>query len=275
MLKITAIMENKNTENKALIAEHGLSFLIQTEKCEFIFDCGSGKNTKHNAEKLNIDIATIEKVICSHSHYDHGGGLKEFIKAGFQGSVYVGEGYFNSKYAFDGLKYTYLGCGYDQSFLEENHLNVICCRDKLKIADNVYIMGGFKNINQVEALPTKFYIEKDDKFLQDEFVDEICCVIDSPKGLIVVVGCSHPGIITMLDIIRDTFKKPIYGLFGGLHLKDLDQSRVQFTVKSMEQYGIKVLGASHCSGEYIKEFATEHTFMKVSSLSVGDSIFIA
>ena len=110
-MKITTVMDNRRGEQKSLTAEHGLSFLVETEKSRILFDFGAGKAAYDNACKLNIGMENIQDAVGSHGHYDHAGGYPEFVKEGLHCPLYTGTGYFEEKYARDGRKATYLGCG--------------------------------------------------------------------------------------------------------------------------------------------------------------------
>ena len=83
MLRITALMDNKPSENKALIAEHGLSLLAQYGDRRILFDCGSGANTLKNAHRLGLDLKNLDAVVLSHSHYDHAGGFRYLAEHSF------------------------------------------------------------------------------------------------------------------------------------------------------------------------------------------------
>ena len=117
-MKITTVMDNKRGEQKSLIAEHGLSFLVETEKSQILFDFGAGKAAYDNACKLNIRMENIQYAVGSHGHYDHAGGYPEFVKEGLRCPLYTGTGYFEEKYARDGMKATYLGCGFDEAWMQ-------------------------------------------------------------------------------------------------------------------------------------------------------------
>ena len=108
-MKITTVMDNRRGEQKSLTAEHGLSFLVETEKSRILFDFGAGKAAYDNACKLNIGMENIQYAVGSHGHYDHAGGYPEFVKEGLHCPLYTGTGYFEEKYARDGRKATYLG----------------------------------------------------------------------------------------------------------------------------------------------------------------------
>lgn len=80
MLQVTAIMDNRKSENKALIQEHGLSFLVEKDGQRFLFDCGAGGNVWHNAHKLGKDVSKPDAVVLSHSHYDHAAGYRDLVE---------------------------------------------------------------------------------------------------------------------------------------------------------------------------------------------------
>ena len=113
-MKLTAIMDNHRSEQKALTAEHGLSFLLDTGTTKILFDFGAGRAAYDNAVKLNVDLKSIDYAVGSHGHYDHGAGYPYFFEGGLNCPLITGDGYFEEKYAFDGMKATYLGCGFDE-----------------------------------------------------------------------------------------------------------------------------------------------------------------
>ncbi len=94
-MKITTVMDNRRGEQKSLTAEHGLSFLVETEKSRILFDFGAGKAAYDNACKLNIGMENIQYAVGSHGHYDHAGGYPEFVKEGLHCPLYTGTGYFD------------------------------------------------------------------------------------------------------------------------------------------------------------------------------------
>ena len=96
-MKITTVMDNRRGEQKSLTAEHGLSFLVETEKSRILFDFGAGKAAYDNACKLNIGMENIQYAVGSHGHYDHAGGYPEFVKEGIHCPLYTGTGYFEEK----------------------------------------------------------------------------------------------------------------------------------------------------------------------------------
>ena len=82
MIRITALMDNNPSEHKALVAEHGLSFLVESSAFRMLFDCGSGAHPWANAYRLGLDVGHVDAVALSHSHYDHAAGYRDLIEDG-------------------------------------------------------------------------------------------------------------------------------------------------------------------------------------------------
>ena len=97
------------------------------------------------------------------------------------------------------------------------------CSDTAMISRGVWLVTAFEENHPIEKPNERFVVKRRDKIVQDDFRDEIALVLDSPKGLIMVVGCSHPGILNMIDTVTSRFAKPIYLLMGGIHLFDVSE----------------------------------------------------
>ena len=105
----------------------------------------------------------------------------------------------------------------------------------------------------------------------DLFEDEISLVIKTEKGLIVIVGCSHPGILNILCHIEKRFNEPIYAVLGGTHLVEADEQRTNETVDKLLEMGIKFIGLSHCSGDGVQDNMKEKG-MQNCHMSVGSVV---
>jgi len=80
-------------------------------------------------------------------------------------------------------------------------------------------------------------------------IPEQALVLNTKKGLVVMTGCSHPGIVEMLTNIKATFKSNIYLVFGGFHLMDRSDKEIEIIIDEMKSLGVKKCGATHCTGE--------------------------
>ncbi len=273
MIRITALMDNLPSENKALIAEHGLSYWVEMDDGAFLFDCGASDSPLKNARRLGIDLCRAKMVVFSHSHYDHAAGFIDVVEEGLAPEqIYTGPHFFEKKYAYDGLKFTDLSCGFTQELLK---LHVIAHHEVnglTPLADGVWLMSGFPRIHAFEQIPARFVRGDISAPVVDDFADEICLILDTPKGLVLVVGCAHPGILNIATAVHDALKRPIYAILGGTHLVEADDARIQQTMDEMEGLGVSIMGLSHCSGQHAEGCIHDSGRFVTCHLAVGDSI---
>lgn len=275
-MRIVTLMENCGSEHKSLINEHGLSFYVEYKEKKYLFDCGAGDGSLRNARKLGIDLSRMDAVVLSHNHYDHAAGFRDFVENGNKCEMlYTGEHFFERKYAAaDGIKYCDLSSGVSKAFLKEKSIRHTACGAQLEPSKGVYLISDFKRSHAFESIPSRFVRETEEGMIQDDFSDEIAMAFDTEKGLVVLAGCSHPGILNMLTSIYDRLEKPVYALFGGTHLVEADEERIYRTLEEFKQMGIEVLGMNHCSGQHAECMALETEGIKECHLAVGDTIFI-
>ncbi len=273
-MKIMTLMDNLPGAQKSLQAEHGLSFFVETEHVKILFDFGSGIHTLENAAKLNVKLSQIDYSAGSHGHYDHAGGYPFFAEAGLTCPLVTGRGYFEEKYALSGRKAAFLGAGFDESFLAGKHIPHIQCRDILPLAEGCWALGGFKRTREFEAVPERFVIRREEKWVPDLFEDEICLALEEKGGLTVILGCSHPGILNILDRVKEQFSLPIRAVVGGTHMAGADRRRIEKTIQAMKEMGIWLLGFNHCSGALLREMLDGDPSLDTVYLGAGDCLFL-
>lgn len=273
-MKITALMDNLTSEHKGLIAEHGLSYYIDTNKSKILFDCGGSIHPFINAKKMNLSFEAVHTVVFSHGHYDHAAGFIDAVDIINPDRVVTGKDFFEEKYAYDGTIFTYLGSGFDKKFLQKHNIKHIICEQVYEIDQNCYALGDFERTTEFENIPERFVVLKDDQLIHDDFHDEVCLVIKSVKGLVVVLGCSHPGVLNMLRSVQRIFKSKIYAVFGGTHLVEADESRIRSTLDEMKTLGVELICMSHCSGNQAIEMAKMSKGIISTPLTVGSTVII-
>lgn len=273
-IKITILMDNLNGGRKDLKAEHGLSLYAQTDRVRVLFDFGAGEHTYENAVRLNIRPDRTDYAVCSHGHFDHGGGYRAFVENGLTCPLVTGMGFFTEKYARMGHKAAYLGTGFDQAFLEEHKITHTECPDILSLAPDCWVMGNIRRTHDFETSPGRFVIRSQSTWMQDTFSDEICMVFKENEKLTVIVGCSHPGILNILDTVREHFKLPIRAVVGGTHLVEADRGRIEKTIAAMKSMGIRLLGFNHCSGQLFREMTEADPELDTVYLGAGDCLFL-
>ncbi|MGH4117637.1 MBL fold metallo-hydrolase [Clostridium sp.] len=254
--KITTLIEDNPSDDARLYNEHGLSLYIEIDEIKILFDTGKSGDFIKNAETLNMDLNTLDYVMISHGHYDHSGGFRKLVdKTSNLYKLIVGEGFFNKKYgAIEGNNYKYLGNSFEEGYIHKNNIAIKYIKqDIFYITENVMVFTNFKRNNDFELPNKRFQIKQDEKYLLDDFSDEIVLVLKDKRGLFVVVGCSHVGIVNILETIIERTGLPIYGIVGGTHLVEADEQRLNKTIDFLKEKDIKIIGVSHCTGEKAAE----------------------
>ncbi|MGD9926966.1 MAG: MBL fold metallo-hydrolase [Sphaerochaeta sp.] len=260
-IEITTLIENTQGEHTGLITEHGLSFLIETGKSSTLFDTGRSNAFLKNAKLLGKRLDGVEHVVLSHGHYDHSGGFQSFVqsRADRAFTLHTGQGFFAEKYARFNASYQYLGNDFDQEYIKEQGITHHTITGKTEIVPGVWALTHFKRNHAEETIHPRFVLRGQAGWVEDRFDDEVLLVVETGKGLVMLVGCSHPGILNMLDSVQQAFNKPVYALLGGTHLVEADRPRVARSIQAFQEKGIEVLGINHCSGAEAIKLATEHS----------------
>ncbi|MFH2092138.1 MAG: MBL fold metallo-hydrolase [Pseudomonadota bacterium] len=273
-LKITTLIENQPGEHKALIHEHGLSLYIEKDDCRILFDTGQSTAFLHNARQMKIDLGRLDYVVLSHGHYDHSGGFTGLTKINKKFELYTGVGFFDEKFGYNGHTPEYLGNNFHENFLTDNGIkHHFVNQQVLEIYPGIFIISNFIRNHEDETVNPRFKIFKDNTFYPDQFEDEIMLVIDTPKGLAVLLGCSHPGMKNMLDTAEKLLKKPIYAVVGGTHLVEADETSLDLSIAYLEKDTIQVIGVSHCTGQTAMD-RLSHTNDRYSCNRTGSFMLI-
>lgn len=276
-MKITTLIENKLNEKDDLHIEHGLSIYIEVDNKGILFDTGQSGNFIDNAEKLNIDLKNLDYVVISHGHFDHSGGLARLIKE-INPSIelYLGNGFFNKKYSLreDG-DYSYLGNTFDESLLKENNISFkYVTEDIINLTENVMVFTNFQREEEFENTDPHMYLKKEKNYIKDEFLDEISLGIKSSKGLVIIVGCSHVGVLNIINTIEDRTGLKVYGLIGGTHLVKEDDEKINKIIEYLKEKDIKLIGACHCTGKHGETMLEQQLEDSFINNNTGDILII-
>ena len=188
-------------------AEHGLSFLIQTEKNKILFDAGQSDLFLRNAEKLGEKLQDVDIVILSHGHYDHGNGLEYFMQRNSRAKIYVHP------------------LAFAEFFHGERYIGL---SEKVKVSQDRFVMLDQKiDLDQelsvlpadllAEAKPTDLLIKCGDALVPDRFEHELYLVVTQGNEKVLFTGCCHRGILAVLEVAK---QNGITHIVGGFHLTD-------------------------------------------------------
>ena len=276
-LQITTLIENNPSDQGQLLFEHGLSFYIEADGKNLLFDTGQSGDFIENAKALNKDLNKLDVCLISHGHYDHSGGLKRLVNEIDKiPLLIVGEEFFKPKYKKESkFKFRYNGSSFEEAFLTKNQIPLRKVKeDKVALTDHILIFHNFHRHTDFETRNCKFYLKENNKYTPDEFDDEIALGIVTEKGLVVIVGCSHIGIVNILKTISERVNIPIYAVVGGTHLIEADEGRMEKTMNSFQEMGIQLIAVSHCTGEKGIRFLQQNLKNKFQYNNTGNVIQI-
>lgn len=246
-MKIITLIENL-VYKPGLIAEHGLSLLIDTGQKMILFDTGQSHTFISNAQKLNIDIKQIDTVVISHGHFDHTGGLPSFLQINKKATVYAKKEIFNRKYKNE--KY-YIGTDQD---LSKSRERFSFTEEITEIAPDIFILPDIRIFNKADTSFLDFNVQSPDGFIPDRFEDELFLVITKNKKLNILSSCSHRGISNILRTAIIHFNLPVNMVLGGFHLKDSGNAQCEIVYGYLKETGPGLIGVCHCTGvdKYVK-----------------------
>ena len=241
---ITTVVENSAGENKELKSEHGLSFLIEDNGFKILFDTGQSGIILDNMKALGKDVSDLDYLMISHGHYDHAGGMPFLIsQLASRTRIFLGAGFFDEKYRKTEEGYIDRGVSFGADELQ----NLEMVEDTLETEDFV-IFRGFDAINDFEFIPDKFVIRKaDGTYVPDGFEDEIALGMRYKDGIILIVGCSHIGIVNIMTAVAEQGYK-LRGVIGGSHLVNASAERVRKTMDYVNSLNLDLVSFCHCSG---------------------------
>ena len=257
-IKITTLIENK--DGHCINGEFGLSLLIDDNDFRFIFDTGKTGKFLENAEKMNINLKNIQHMVLSHSHFDHTGGVKTFIEnCSNNFTLHIAPTFFEEKHKITELIHEFLGNNFDKKYIENSGVKIHYIEgDEYQLSENITLHTNFKQTNDFET-PVRYYFRKIyDDYILDNMEDEIVISADTPKGTVIICGCSHIGIANIVETIKNRTKKNIYGIIGGLHLSKAEDERIDKVLDYFIKNDIKFFGVSHCTGEKFIEKLKKH-----------------
>lgn len=209
-ITITILYDNY-VHAEGTTAHWGFSCLIEGMEKTILFDTGTKPEILfHNIEKLAVNPNNVQLVVISHDHYDHIGGLWAFLEKNPRVSVFLPNS-FPGDFARK---------------VEKNKAKVVAVNQPQQVCKNVYLTGEMGDSIKEQSL-----------------------ILDTDKGLILITGCSHPGIADIVKKAMEIHKKKVFMAFGGFHLMRKSEDQLKKIIAQFKELGVSKVGPTHCTGE--------------------------
>jgi 7,8-dihydropterin-6-yl-methyl-4-(beta-D-ribofuranosyl)aminobenzene 5'-phosphate synthase len=256
-MRITALVENTRPDSRRnLRAEHGLSLHVHREDIQILFDTGATEAFSDNAEKLGVNIQEVDMVVISHHHYDHGGGLAHFLDANQQAKVFLRQCE-EREFYFRAFGIINKSVGLDWELLQRYADRLECVDEFTEIAPEVFILTKIEKPYPLPKGNRYLFAKTGNGSEPDTFEHELIMVIREQQGLVVFTGCSHSGILNMIETVAKRFPGVrIKAVLGGFHLVGLPilntmagrKSELEDMGRQILEYPIDKLYTGHCTG---------------------------
>ncbi|WP_053957631.1 MBL fold metallo-hydrolase [Inediibacterium massiliense] len=282
-LKITTLVENQAPFSSPLLAQHGLSFLLDIvsndTKKRILFDVGPSSQTLlYNMKLLQIDPKSIDMIYLSHCHYDHTTGLVGILKEMDKETPIIAHpSLFRDTYSSKPFIHS-IGISYENRKEEivKYKGKLVLVNKPFSLMEGVLSTGEITRTTDFEKNYPNMYKIDDGELVPDIMLDDQSLIINiKDKGLVIISGCSHSGIVNIIHhAINITNISHIYGIIGGLHLASSNMETLEKTVDALTNTNIECLYAGHCTGFNALSNLSQSFGDKFEPLSVGKEIKI-
>lgn len=225
----------------------GFSALIEYDGKRILFDTGNNAEIfEHNIKVKGIDLSRLDFVVVSHRHGDHMAGLSYLLKVNQNVKIYTPKENF-------GL----FGAELPGTFYRRNEALPPDMRyydgnpPKVMHFGTPWPEANFARVTKtVEVAPGFYLILLKGPWGVDLDVMEISLAIDTPEGIVLIVGCSHPTIEKIVATAKQTIDKPIHLVLGGTHLLPAKDEEIRRIARALrDQWQVEWIAPDHCTGE--------------------------
>jgi len=235
-----------------IIGEWGFSALVEKDGMRVLLDTGAGHGIIHNAEILGVDFTKIDKLVLSHSHFDHTDGLLQVLrKIGKDIEVIAAPDLWSGKYSTrGGTKPRYIGIAYTRAGLESLGARFTLSQEPVSITEDILTTGEVPIVTDFETVGADYLLARvGDEYQLDTFTDDRALIVKTDVGLVVVLGCAHRCLInTLYHAQKLTGVNEIHTVVGGCHLIDASEERIKKTIDALKNLDVRRVGVSHCTG---------------------------
>jgi len=270
---IQVVCDNYVTTSFGVVGEHGFSALASVGGRKVLFDTGQGMGLGANSRSMQLELSEVECIALSHGHKDHTGALMEFLDTVGGVKVVGHPSVFDRKATrrnFGGKEIEIpIGMPWSRDELEGAGASFELAKEPLEILPGIWFSGEVPMTNDFESTQKELLAESEQGLVPDPFADDASLFLVTEKGVTVISGCAHRGIINSMTYAKTLFpNKPIYAVIGGAHLMEAQPERVRKTSEALIREDVKLVSLGHCTGlpavfEISKALGERYRFMWV------------
>ncbi len=247
MLEFTFLSENR-TEHIDCRGEFGLSIHIRRDDKVILFDLGYSDLYLENGRHLGIDVSEADAVVFSHGHNDHTEGIRSFVKENQKAPIYIHKNAFRKTFGQENgvMDKETSGILWDKKDYEDR---LSYTEGTKEIFEGVYVIGDIPKVK--EYAPAEFFysIGEDGQLILDDMSHEQMLVIKEPEGLYIFSGCSHTGIISIIERAKELFpQEKVAGVIAGMHLYPASPVLREKVCQRIAAEDIPLVVPVHCTG---------------------------
>lgn len=277
-IHLTILCENSvdQVSPHGLMGEHGFACHLRTDHGDFLFDTGGGLTIINNADCLDIDLTKLQGILFSHGHLDHTGGLMQVLDKSGPVPIYAHPDLFSQRYSHNGNQERNIGIPWSQKELEKTGATFKLSEAPCSIAPGLMLSGDVPRLHKEESGdPNLIVFSEEHQQIADPLHDDLSLFINTDKGLVILLGCAHAGLLNIIDhALKVTGQDKIHMILGGTHLKFCGKEQMDATLSRLTELDVDRIGASHCTGLRGATILAEHFGKRFFSASVGVKIKI-
>jgi len=257
-LRITVLAEDSVLYESPCLGQHGVSFLVEgiknSDAMRILVDVGQNSQALlNNMKLLNISPLTIDAIVLTHCHYDHTQGVVSMLnEIGKDDILVVAHSDIFRPHFFSDLCLRHVGVmqAASEEEIKKTGARLFLTKDPVVLMPGIMTTGEVKRCTDFEGVGMGLKTIENGRVKDDPMLDDISIVANvNGKGLVIVTGCSHAGIVNITKhAIELTGCKKIEAVIGGLHLIDASETRIKRTVESLSKLNPAMICAGHCTG---------------------------